>query len=242
MNKAMKKYLYLMAALIISGASQVLASHDRLPQRASKIIGQDVRNLNDEKIGKVEDLVVNLTSSGNAYAILSIGGFLGVGDQLIVVPMSHLQYQHEPNRFVLNVDRAALKDAPVYDRKNVPNWNDTEWNRKLESYYGLTNSHNLKHYRDNPRHDGLGTTTTREPLPNKGTVRTDAELTRAVRDELYQSNISTLANQVQVSSQNGVITLMGEVQSETARLEIINKVKQVTGSKLVVDQLIVARK
>src|SRR5256885_13714801 len=54
--------------------------------RASEIIGMEVRNAQDQKLGKIEDIILDLASGHVSYAVLSMGGVLGIGDKLVVVP------------------------------------------------------------------------------------------------------------------------------------------------------------
>src|SRR5438094_9170843 len=61
-------------------------------EKASKIIGMEVKNLQNEKLGKVDELAVDLESGRIALAVLSVGAFLGIGDTLVAVPPSALHY------------------------------------------------------------------------------------------------------------------------------------------------------
>ena len=101
------------------------ASWERV-HRASKIIGTDVINRQGEKIGDIEDIV--LDSKGSiAYAVVSTGGFLGIGDRLHAVPWQSLQTQTGRSAFILDIDRERLKNAPGFDKKNWPNLADEKW-------------------------------------------------------------------------------------------------------------------
>jgi len=80
--------------------------------RASKIIGADIVNDANDKIGNVDDLIVN-RSDRVPYAIVSVGGFLGVGSKLVAVPMANLQFS--PDKTVLQgADKDMLKALPEF--------------------------------------------------------------------------------------------------------------------------------
>ena len=102
--------------------------------RASKIIGMDVVNGKGEKVGDVEDIV--LDSKGNvAYAVVSTGGFLGMGDRLHAVPWSSLYTTTGKDNFVLEVDRERLRSAPGFDQSNWPDVNDPKWSSENRRYF-----------------------------------------------------------------------------------------------------------
>ena len=79
------------------------------------------------------------------YAVLSFGGFLGMGEKLFAVPWSALTLDTENKRFVLNVEKDRLKNAPGFDKDKWPNMADESWAKEIHSYYGT------KPYADEPR-------------------------------------------------------------------------------------------
>ena len=89
--------------------------------RANKdIIGTKVVNPQNEDLGKIEDLIVD--SSGRiSYAVLSFGGFLGLGDKDFAIPFNAFAFDAANNRAVLNIDKSLLKNAPgfKYDKAST---------------------------------------------------------------------------------------------------------------------------
>jgi sporulation protein YlmC with PRC-barrel domain len=86
--------------------------------RASKIIGSDVRNAQDEKVGKVKDLVLADPSSGTiSHVVVSVGGVAGMGDKLFLVPIEQVQHASGKDYFVLSASSDLSKG---FDDKNWP--------------------------------------------------------------------------------------------------------------------------
>ena len=82
-------------------------------QRASKLVGATVVNSNDERIGKIDDLVVN-PNDKVTYAIISVGGFLGVGNKLVAVPFDSLKTVKEERLMLPGATKDALKSLPEF--------------------------------------------------------------------------------------------------------------------------------
>ena len=102
---------------------------------ASSIIGDDVRNMKDEDLGKIEDIMLDTNQGKIRYAVLSSGGFLGMGDRLFAIPWSALRQDRENKRFMLDIDADRLKDAPGFDKDNWPNMADPTYSSSVDSYY-----------------------------------------------------------------------------------------------------------
>jgi len=102
---------------------------------ATTITGDEVCNMQDEKLGKIQDLMLDLTEGKIRYAVLASGGFLGMGDRLFAVPWKALKQDKENKRFMLDVDVERLKNAPGFDKDQWPNMADATWSSTVESYY-----------------------------------------------------------------------------------------------------------
>ena len=105
---------------------------------ATSIIGDGVENMSEEKLGKIDDLMVNLNTGHIEYAILDFGSFLGIGGKLFAIPFSELKV--EPNRkiFVLNRDKEYLKNIPGFDKDHWPDTNDHRYFNEVNTYWGTT--------------------------------------------------------------------------------------------------------
>ena len=104
---------------------------------ASTLAGDPVSNAEGERLGKIEEFMIDLDSGRVAYAVLSFGGFLGVGDKLFAVPWSALHLDTESHEFVLNVDKRVLKNAPGFDKDNWPDFADRSWGAGVFGHYGI---------------------------------------------------------------------------------------------------------
>ncbi|MEO8190271.1 MAG: PRC-barrel domain-containing protein [Acidobacteriota bacterium] len=106
------------------------------PFTATKLIGDPVVNRKGEDLGKIEDLVIDPTSGRIDYAVLSFGGFLGMGDKLFAVPLEAMKLSPEDKRFILDVDKERLKQAPGFDKDHWPEASDRAFGTKVYNYYG----------------------------------------------------------------------------------------------------------
>ncbi|WP_372625381.1 PRC-barrel domain-containing protein [Arsukibacterium sp.] len=102
---------------------------------ADSITGDEVCNMQDEKLGKIQNIMLDTTEGKIRYAVLSAGGFLGMGDRLFAVPWKALKLDAKNKRFLLNADAERIKNAPGFDKDNWPNMADASWNSSVESYY-----------------------------------------------------------------------------------------------------------
>ena len=103
---------------------------------ADTVTGNKVVNPQQEDLGKIEHLMIDLETGRIAYAVLSFGGFLGMGDKLFAIPWSALALDTVEKRFILNVDKELLKRAPGFDKDHWPNMADQTWGAKVFTYYG----------------------------------------------------------------------------------------------------------
>lgn len=105
---------------------------------ASTMIGDDVLNPAGEDLGEIKELMIDVESGRVAYAVLSFGGFLGLGDKLFAIPWAALTLNADEHAFILNVDKEVLKNAPGFDKDHWPQTADYEdgWLEDVYEYYG----------------------------------------------------------------------------------------------------------
>jgi sporulation protein YlmC with PRC-barrel domain len=105
---------------------------------AGTLIGEDVANSQDESLGDIKEIMLDMRSGQVAYAVLSFGGFLGVGEKLFAVPWNALQLDTVNKRFILNIDKEHLKAAPGFDPDAWPDMSDATWANQIHNFYGTT--------------------------------------------------------------------------------------------------------
>lgn len=103
---------------------------------ADTLIGDDVYNHSDEELGDIKEIMLDMRTGQIAYAVLSFGGILGMGDKLFAVPWERLTLDPVNKRFLLNVEKGQLKDAPGFDKNNWPDMGSEAWNQQMEAFYG----------------------------------------------------------------------------------------------------------
>ncbi|MHC1763265.1 MAG: PRC-barrel domain-containing protein [Verrucomicrobiia bacterium] len=100
--------------------------------KASKLIGMNVRNLQNERLGEIEDLVVDFKSGKISYAVLAVGGFLGIGEKYVAIPPSAFSMGADRDSVVLNADKAKFENAPSFAKNDWPALDD---NAPYASYW-----------------------------------------------------------------------------------------------------------
>lgn len=105
------------------------------PVKASSMIGTDVVNPQGDNLGDVKEVVIDPRTGRVAYAVVSFGGFLGMGEKLFAIPFSACAYNAVKNECVLDVSKERLKAAPGFDADHWPSISDEKWNRDVYKYY-----------------------------------------------------------------------------------------------------------
>lgn len=102
---------------------------------ASKVNGTTVYNTAGEKLGSVYDVMIDKRSGKTEYAIMSFGGFLGIGDSYHPLPWQALTYDERVGGYVVNIDRSRLEAAPSYRTSDTLAWDDPAYGRRVDDYY-----------------------------------------------------------------------------------------------------------
>jgi len=105
---------------------------------ASTLAGDRVRNTAGEDLGKIEQIMIDLSSGQVAYVVLSFGGFLGIGDKLFAVPWDAFRIDQGEHQFVLEVDRQTLDQAPGFNKDAWPDMADPTFAATVHGHYGRT--------------------------------------------------------------------------------------------------------
>ena len=103
---------------------------------SSTISSDRVKNAAGEDLGKIEDLMIDVNTGRIAYAVLSFGGFLKVGNKLFAIPWQALRLDAANKQFILDVDKSVLERAPGFDKDNWPDMADPKFGTNLYRHYG----------------------------------------------------------------------------------------------------------
>ena len=107
----------------------------KVPMRVSEMLKTTVENRHKEKLGTIQDFMV--AADGRLkYAILSHGGFLGIGDVLIPIPFDALMTGDEKGTVSLDIDKQTLGKALSFESKTWPDFTAAEWVEKVDRYFG----------------------------------------------------------------------------------------------------------
>jgi sporulation protein YlmC with PRC-barrel domain len=119
----------------IRNRTPLVRSKKHLMLSASTLTGDEVTNRTGDKLGHIKDLVIDTQTGQIQYAVMSTGGFLGLGDRLFALPWKVLDLDPEQHSFILDVGVERLKKAPGFDKDHWPDMGDQLWAKEVSSYY-----------------------------------------------------------------------------------------------------------
>lgn len=102
---------------------------------AERVNGTSVYNTKGEKLGHVEDIMIDKVSGQAIYAVMSFGGFLGMGTKQHPLPWSTLKYDTGQDGYVINLDKKVLEAAPTCEGDNFV-WT-AEYGRRVDKHYNV---------------------------------------------------------------------------------------------------------
>ena len=234
-------------------------------QKASKLIGTSVKNLQDEKLGKVENILVDLSSGRIVAVIVSSGGFLGMGDELSAVPPTALRFNTERDTLQLDASKEMLSNAPHFKADQWPDFGQPSYAGgvyrayKVEPYFTTHASTDADNRVRNvpgrgdetlisPDLDPAGADNTARnvrdrndrtltPL-NQGKSKADVDTTARIRKEIIAGkNMSVNARNVKIITNKGQVTLRGPVNTAEEKRLIGEIADRIASSENVDNQL-----
>jgi hypothetical protein len=104
---------------------------------SDKVDGTTVYGANDRKIGSVERVMIDKISGKVAYAVISFGGFLGMGEDYYPMPWANLKYDTNLGGYRVAVTEDQLKGAPKFNRNTDWDWSNRERDRAVYNYYNI---------------------------------------------------------------------------------------------------------
>jgi sporulation protein YlmC with PRC-barrel domain len=104
---------------------------------ASTLEGDDVVNPGGEKLGKLKEVMIDITTGSVSYAVLSRGGVMGMGEKLFAIPWSIMTVDGDNEQIVLDVTEDFLDAAPGFDPDHWPEFSSAEWGEDIHRHYGI---------------------------------------------------------------------------------------------------------
>jgi hypothetical protein len=105
---------------------------------AKTLTGDHVHNLQNEHLGEIKEFLLEMRTGKVAYAVMSSGGVLSLGEKLFAVPWEALTLDTANKRFTMNVSKERIENAPGFDTDDWPDMADQQWVSQLHSYYGTS--------------------------------------------------------------------------------------------------------
>lgn len=204
----------------MSSESQSMIPMSRLSriQKASKLMGTAVKNLQDEKLGKVENILVDMSSGRVVAVIISSGGFLGMGDELSAVPPTALRFTKDHDTLQLDASKEMLSSSPHFKANEWPDLSQPSYADGVYRAYKVTP---YFHFTTNVTKDADNSARnmrdrdarTLTPL-DQGSSKADVSTTAQIRKEIMSGkNMSVNARNVKIITINGQVTLRGPVNN-----------------------------
>jgi sporulation protein YlmC with PRC-barrel domain len=103
---------------------------------AGKVQGTSVYDTSGQRLGEVHDVMIDKMSGKVAYAIMSFGGFLGIGERYHPLPWNTLKYDTRQGGYVVGLTLQQLEGAPTYAGAELPAWGDRSYEEEIHAHYG----------------------------------------------------------------------------------------------------------
>jgi hyperosmotically inducible protein len=191
--------------------------------RASALMDITVKNLQDEKLGKVENLVVDLPSGRIIAVIISSGGYLGMDGELSAVPPSAFRFNADHDVLQLDASPEMLSAAPHFKANQWPDFRDPGYTigiyntYKIEPYFSTRMSVAPDNTARNAQDRNQGALT---PF-DQGNSQADIDVTTQIRKDIVSDDgMSVNAKNVKIITMNGRVTLRGAVNSDQEKHHI----------------------
>lgn len=101
----------------------------------STLMNEPVRNMQGQDIGKIEDYMLDLDRGCVEYAVLSFGGFMGIGEKYFAIPWDSMRLDTQNHAWMLDVSKERLQQAPGFDKNNWPDLTDVDYRRSLSTFW-----------------------------------------------------------------------------------------------------------
>jgi hyperosmotically inducible periplasmic protein len=213
-------------------------------QKSSKLMGASVNNLQDEKIGKVNNLIVDLPAGRIVGVIISSGGYMGMDGELSAVPPTALKFNSEHNVLQLDTSKEMLANSPHFKSNEWPDFNQPGYaggvyhTYKVDPYFNTDATAQPDNTASNMRDRDNSTLT---PL-DQGNSQADIDITAQIRKAVIATDgMSMDAKNVKIITMNGHVTLRGPVNTVDEKRQIGDIANRIAQSSNVDNQLEVSQ-
>jgi PRC-barrel domain len=103
---------------------------------SDKVEGTPVYGRDERKIGTLQRVMIDKISGKVAYAVISFGGFLGIGEDYYPIPWMNLKYDTRVSGYVVGITEEQLRNAPKFNKNTEWDWTDRSRDRDVYGYYG----------------------------------------------------------------------------------------------------------
>jgi sporulation protein YlmC with PRC-barrel domain len=190
-------------------------------ERASKLVGMAVKNPSDDKLGKVDNLVLDVEGGRLLYVIVATGGVVGIGEELHTIPPQKFTFNSERDALQLAATKQELSSNPRFKRNEWPDFNNPAYASGVYQAYRVEPYFGKRVDADNTGRNVRDRDEKRLTPLDQGTSESDLDITRRIRKQLMDTEgLSTSARNVKIITQNGRVTLRGPVNSEEERKRI----------------------
>jgi hypothetical protein len=227
--------------------------------KATSIIGLQVRNDSGDRLGKVQDIIVNLESHSAPFAIVEFGGTLGIGATHVAVPLTDLKWSSDPKQLVLAATKDEFQSASSAPTGGWMVVSGEEWTRSVDKFYGQPSTTDKSRYE---RQETTGIIQGREPVRNPTEPKTEAKsanellnptpgavpeekniLTKPTDEDLMtkvnslvRGDVGQDADNIQVTVNDGVVTLKGKATA-SQKQALQRNIKALPGVTRIEDNL-----
>jgi sporulation protein YlmC with PRC-barrel domain len=213
-------------------------------QKASKLMGTSVNNLQDEKIGTVNNFIVDLSAGRIVAVIISAGGYMGMDGELSAVPATAFKFNPEHNALQLDASKEMLANSPHFKSNEWPDFNQSGYAGNVyhayhvEPYFNADETVQPDNTARNVRDRNSSALT---PL-DQGNSQADIDTTAQIRKEVIAADgMSTDAKNIKIITMNGHVTLRGPVNTADEKRQIGDIANRIAQASNVDNQLEVSQ-
>jgi len=212
----------MVAAALATSSLSLRADHTKghREKSANAIIGEKVTNEQNEDLGKVQDLIINIESGQAPFAVIATGGI--TARSKVAVPLNSLHWSEDGKSLVMSATKEQLHSASKTPSGAWMSSSEAEWTRNVTGYYGQPTAPE-RTMRDPSRETVGDRTYVREPGAKGGAeslTTQDTALSQKIGDKVDVPNVQV---------RNGVAHLYGQVENDEARQKLENQVRSVEG-------------